>query len=121
MRQQGQGSAFNWRYDGPLDPPPWGTGTQQGDGDEFNWRFIADRQQGEGGLFTRRRDHRDAPPWADGYLNAAAAYVFGHGENDEERGDDYDRRIVNLRRTVILRRWVILVELAISRMTYGFV
>ena len=83
-----------------------GTGTQQGDGDEFNWRFIADRQQGEGGLFTRRRDHRDAPPWADGYLNAAAAYVFGHGENDEER---------------ILRRWVILVELAISRMTYGLV
>ena len=80
---------FNWRYD-------WS------DGDEFTWLFIPDRQQGEGGLFTRRRDHRDAPPLGDEYLNAAAAYVFGHGENDEEGGDDYDRRIVNPRRTSIL-------------------
>ena len=89
MRQQGQGqgSAFNWRYDGPLEG--------------------RDRQQGEDGLFTgRRRDHRDAPPWPDGYLNAWR--------------DDDDRRIV-LRRTRILQRWVILVELAISHTTYGLV
>ena len=45
---------------------------------------------------------------------AVQAYLYGHGDTEEEREDDVHRRLICPRRTWTLRRWVSLTIMAIQ-------